>query len=461
MFYKPQQIERLWDTWMYYHDGVFYLYHLVTDCSPGEGICLATSTDGVHWKEHGIIFEKSEAAAWLGTGSIWPHAEQPGRFIMNFSEWLGPFNYGTQEGQQVIRLAISDDLIHWRRLGEEFDFGPDARWYRKDEGERSRWDCIYSFEEKGRRYGYWTANPREFHPGFGFGISDDGLHWQAKEPPKIEWIGTSAMSNMEAGAVERITGEYFMMAGTWDHHEGKFGVVTFTSQKPQGPFRPAQSNFFLLASPSKAAYFARFFPYKDEFLVNHHVMTRDDVRYFAPLKRAVRGKDGTLRLHFWPQNEVAKGKRIEIVRPTQNRRTIKLNEYSLELSSATSPMPWQDGLWMETTLGRGNEPIGFAISCENNQTLVMLLQPDNSVLFGLLDTNDQWHAEDSIQRDYDFGPSPHVRLFVRDTLFELYLEDVLIYCYHLPANPTAELQWLRSHGQTSAPQFKAWQLNIT
>jgi hypothetical protein len=460
MFYKPQQIERLWDTWMYHHDGVFYLYHLATDCSPGEGICLATSSDGVHWQERGVIFPKSDEAAWLGTGSVWPHPTQAGRFVMNFSEWLGPFTYGGSEGQQIIRFAVSDDLVHWTRLGEEFDFAPDARWYRKDEGERSRWDCIYSFAENGRRYGYWTANPKESHPGVGFGISDDGLRWQAHPPPSIEWIGTSRMSNMEAGAVERIGDEYFMMAGTWDHHEGKFGIVTFVAKQPAGPFRPAQSNFFLLASPSKAAYFSRFFPYQNELLVNHHVMTREDVRYFAPLKRAVRDRNGTLRLHFWPQNETAKGERIDVACEAKNIGSLEIENQVLQISAVTKDLPWQNGLWLETVLHRGNGTVGLGIACEDGQVLAMLLQPDNSVLFGLLSNQNKWQLEDTVQRDYDFGDAPYVRLLVRETLLELYLDDVLIHCYHLTAPPSGELQWLRSHRQTTFPQIEAWQLNL-
>lgn len=459
MFYKPQQTGRLWDTWMYSHNGVFYLYHLVTNCSPGEAIGLATSNDGVHWQERGVIFKKADEAAWLGTGSIWPHPTQLGRFVMNFSEWLGPFNYGGQEGQQVIRFAVSDDLIHWTRLGSNFDFAPDARWYRKDEGENSRWDCIYSFEEKGRRYGYWTAHPKAFHPGVGFGVSDDGLQWEALAPPRFEWIGTSVMDNMEAGAVERIGIEYWMLAGTWSHHEGKFGVVTFVASKPEGPFRPAQRNFFLLASPQKAAYFARFFPHENEMLVNHHVMTCDDARFFAPLKRAVRDENGTLRLHFWPQNEAAKGEPINVSVQSKTSRSVEINGHTLQLFAATAPLAWEDGLWFETIFARETGAVGLAIACENDRMLALLLQPDNSVLFGLLDANNRWQGEDCIQRDTDFGIAPRVRLLVHETLFELYLQDVLIHCYHLPAPPTGELQWLHSHNETR-PKVGAWHMKL-
>src|SRR5436190_8172097 len=106
----------MWDTWLYYHDGTYYLYYLVTEHSPGEGICLATSPDGVHWTEHGLIFPKADDSLWLGTGSVWKSStfDQDGKYIMNFSEWRGP-KMGV--GQQTIFFAESTDLVHWTRLG--------------------------------------------------------------------------------------------------------------------------------------------------------------------------------------------------------------------------------------------------------------------------------------------------------------------------------------------------------
>ena len=28
MFYRPTQVAKMWDTWLYYHEGVNYLYYL-------------------------------------------------------------------------------------------------------------------------------------------------------------------------------------------------------------------------------------------------------------------------------------------------------------------------------------------------------------------------------------------------------------------------------------------------
>ncbi|MCK4601285.1 MAG: hypothetical protein KAU28_02385 [Phycisphaerae bacterium] len=141
MFYKPQSKEtgHIWDTWLYFHEGVYYLYYLAAterevDDQPWDNISLSTSTDGVNWTEVRAVLTKRPAATWMGTGSTWksPNFQTDGKFFMNFSEWTGP--------RQTIFFAESTDLIHWTRLGDELEFVQDERWYTR----RGRWDCIWT-----------------------------------------------------------------------------------------------------------------------------------------------------------------------------------------------------------------------------------------------------------------------------------------------------------------------------
>src|SRR5207244_29945 len=94
LFYKPEKTGLIWDTWIYYHEGKFYLYY---NPSPSgrktlggwNCVALATSSDGVHWQEHGIIITAAEGVATLGSGAVWTaHDSSSGseKFIMNFSE---------------------------------------------------------------------------------------------------------------------------------------------------------------------------------------------------------------------------------------------------------------------------------------------------------------------------------------------------------------------------------------
>ncbi|KKN14736.1 hypothetical protein LCGC14_0993180, partial [marine sediment metagenome] len=93
--------------------------------------------------------------------------------FMNFSEFTGP--------RQTIFMAESDDLVHWTRLGDEYEFVQDDRWYKP----MWRWDCIWAIDRPGGGlYGYWTATPKEETGGrFGFGESLDGKTWTKVTPP--------------------------------------------------------------------------------------------------------------------------------------------------------------------------------------------------------------------------------------------------------------------------------------
>ena len=206
---------------MIYHEGVYYLYLLSNETlGYHDSLSVATSTDGVHYKDHGVIIRKDKYAQWLGSGQVWksPDFENDGKFIMNYSKWYGP---SRTTGQQTIFFAVSTDLIHWTELGLEYEFRPDTRWYDVLKGQNSRWDCIYHVDRAGGGYyGYWTANPLEF-TGFGFGQSLDGIHWESLAPPVIDWDGRKdqmieglgetvgeMFGDISPGAVEKIKGKY-------------------------------------------------------------------------------------------------------------------------------------------------------------------------------------------------------------------------------------------------------------
>ena len=291
----------MWDTWLYWRQGTYYLFNLFSPFDGGGfcGIAMATSVDGVHWNEHGAILEKADDVTWLGTGSVWkaPAIGADSRFILNFSEWRG--------NGQTIFFAESNDLLHWRRLDNEYEFRPDPRWYRTD----GRWDCIFTIDRPGGGYfGYWTANPLDF-TGFGFGESLDGVTWNALEPPRIDWGDVAPMPEMESGAVAKIGDRYYTMLGSYHASEAhSSGMFAFVAESPSGPFRPLGKNFEFLTSPLDRhySYFTRFFPFGDALLVNYHAILSDAEVYFAPLKQAVVDADGIMRLAWWPQNGVVK-----------------------------------------------------------------------------------------------------------------------------------------------------------
>jgi hypothetical protein len=449
MFFKPPSITKMWDTWMYLHDGTYYLYYLVTERSPGEGVWLSTSEDGVHWQELKMIMPIAKDAQWLGTGAVWP-SKVPGEentFVMNFSEWRGP---EMRKGQQTIFFAVSKDLVNWARLDKSYEFAPDPRWYRKDEDEKSRWDCIYPLEKEDGYYGYWTANPKDFHPGFGLGQTRNGTHWEALQPPVIEWGDTPALESLEFGAIAKVQDRYYAMLGCYQLG----GMFQFIADKPQGPFMPAQHNFNFLVSPKghRMSYFSRFFPTPDALLVNHHVITREDQRFFAPLKTSTLEK-GELQLGYWSGNDLAKGQRLNHIAKLEAESfgAVKLLDFTLP----------QNGSFIECTLNNpAKGSVCFYLEYADRLGTAIRIGDKGVVEFGTLNSASlAFDNEGTIDRGID-AKEYKVCLLVRGSLLELYLNDVFIQCFSMPAKATGKLGILFDDTTATMNDLSIYPMNV-
>ena len=422
LFYKARTSGNMWDTWLYAHTGVFYLFHLAKSAEHWYGIAMATSADGVNWHEHGLVLEKAPGVSWLGTGSVWPApAGTTGgkpRWILNFSEWRGT--------GQTIFFAESADLLHWHRLDDSHEFRPDDRWYNTGGGNTGRWDCIYTIPRPGGGfYGYWTANPLEFS-GFGFGESLDGVTWRALPPPRIEWGTTTPLPVIESGAVAEIGGRFYTMLGSYQEY-GPYasGMFAFVADAPAGPFRPIPTNFALLTSPKGRwhSYFTRFFEVGGERLVNHHAIAPDGEVWFAPLKKAVVDEAGVLRLKWWPGNAAikhawqARDERVANGPLTYTPAAGMLVEGTLSFPpDTTAAQPPQIAVgW-----GTGNEATRFLVEAGGTVT-IDTVTADGTV-----------QPLEGIDRTLHLAGSVPFRLLVMHGFVELYLDDHLIQLHALP-----------------------------
>jgi len=221
-FYTPGRTGKMWDTWTYYHDGKYYMYYLAGAAGHWDGHELATSEDGVHWTEQGVMIKPREGVTWMGTGHIWksPDFARTGRWVMNYSEWFGD--------KQDIMFATSTDLLNWTKVDEKYRFVQDVRWYKP----KGRWDCIDTIRrDDGSLYGYFTANPDgkkvAYKPcGFGFARSKDGITWEALPPVEGDISG-------EFGGIQKLGEKYYILIS-----EGRVAV----GDKPEGPFWGQKKN---------------------------------------------------------------------------------------------------------------------------------------------------------------------------------------------------------------------------
>jgi len=440
MFYAPLRRETgtMWDTWLYHHAGMYYLFYLARTGGSWDNISMATSPDGVHWQERGVILRKADGVTWMGTGSTWrsPNFEKDGKYQLNFSEWRGD--------RQTIFFAESADLLTWQRLGPEYEFQQDVRWYKP----KGRWDCICTIPRPGGGlFGYWTADP-EGRPGVGFGQSLDGVRWEALEPP----LFVDGAPHGEAGAVERIGDKYYLLLGSG-------GMKTLVADEPQGPFRPARKNFTLLhGGPT---YFARFFPTNpDGLLINHHAIAKNGRIHLSLLKRAVTDDQRTLRLGWWSGNERLKHESLpvrecvgRIGNPSYGRPP------DTPLVMLDGQLPTDDGVIVEGVLpvlaDGAAASAGLFVETSENSGTGILVWTGGVTEFGAMQADGTgFKADLRADREASFGPTARFRLALKGWLLEFYLDDILMECYSLPGRATGRLGLIG--GPNRPTDLRAW-----
>ncbi len=441
MFYKAQKPEtgKMWDVWLYYHAGTYYLYSLCkAGTAPGgsDNTSVATSTDGVHWTEVGPIVTSNPG---MGTGSTWANPIPGGGgkkpFQMNYSLCEGP--------RQTIFFAESDDLIHWTPCGKEKEFVQDERWYQRN----GRWDCIWTTPRPGGGlYGYWTASPTKNEvggPRFGFGESLDGLAWTALEPPRAEGIGEG-----EVGAVHKVGDKYVMLFGLFFEDRSMHALI---ADRPEGPFKVAAKNRVFLAGHT---YFARFFPAPSGLLVCHHSITRDWQVSAGLLKGTHFDAEGTMRLTWWPGNEALKHKPLAVPPLAQTGSGTKpIRMLSRKLNAPT-------GLVLEGSLRLPESlaaPRGLYIEHGQGVGTAIVFDHDGRAQFGPVNRDGSGFTVDRIvNREMAFASPARFRLLLEGPLLEMYLDDVLIECYSLPAPATGRIGLIPGNQRNSITQLKAW-----
>jgi hypothetical protein len=504
MLYTPSRVAGMWDTWCFYHQGVHYLFyiHRTTPEEIFDGISLAVSADGVHWEEKGEIIHKLKDAESIGSGSVW---KVGGRFVMNFSE--------TRRGVQAIFFAVSDDLMHWTRLGSEYCFCPDPRWYRVDR--TGRWDGIWAVSNSDGSYtGFFTAVPKTGALGvqesIGMAHSNDGVKWEAMAPPAFDWGNWGNLRTWEVGAVEKIGSRYWMLMGANESVLGcrvsaggsrkeEIGMFVYSSENMNGPFRAEPGCWRFLTGPCDRflmAYFARFYRVPDKVLVNHHsiepqlegkllVFARS---WMAPLKVAMLTENGCLVPGYWEGNESLKGNESHLVFEGASlwpeyalACNIRRGHDFLELTQpnaggvamAGKHFDIQRGIIIEglVTIYKMHKAwasAGIVVETEEKTKGTIILMNDS----GIIEIGDILAAlpEDPsitriiryVTRQFEIpaGTPIKFRVLLRHCFVELYINDICIQCYTMSEMPTGRIGWAVESGKVVFSSVKIWEMTV-
>jgi beta-fructofuranosidase len=184
-FYKP---ENAWaaDFIPFYQGGRFRLFYLhdwrnATEHGEGTPWYQISTDDFVRFTEHGEMLprgSRDEQDLYVFTGSV---IEADGRFHI-FYTGHNPHFRPQGKPEQAVMHAVSDDLLHWRKIPEHTFFAPADRYEPHD------WRDPYVFwnEEAGE---YWmllaarlTQGPSRRRGCIALCASRDLQAWEVREP---------------------------------------------------------------------------------------------------------------------------------------------------------------------------------------------------------------------------------------------------------------------------------------
>jgi len=434
-FFTPARAGEIWDTWMYYHNGKYYMYYLAGPGGHWDGHELAISDDGVHWKEYGVVVRPRAGVTWMGTGHIWkaPDFDKTHRWVMNYSEWFGD--------KQDIMFVTSTDLLNWTKVDEKHRFVQDARWYKA----KGRWDCIDAIQRPdGSLYGYFTADPDgakvKYRPcGFGFAESKDGIAWTALPPVEGDISG-------EFGGIQKIGQKYYILIS-----EGRVAV----GDKPEGPFNTQKKNPNVFGAGCDI-YFPRFFHTAPGGPLVNHFCTGGTV-FAAPLKDVEIDSEGILRLKWWKNNDKLKAK------PLETKLVAGGKEYASSLRMLDTKLDLSQTHVIEGTVGQvppqaagGGKP-GIYFDLGNGQGCCLRLARD-TVQFGDIKADgSNFKVLQTSRRDMDPGPVLKFRLVMKGDMMELYVNDYLMNLKRMNCN--GQIGLIVADNAAAFKNIKIWQSN--
>ncbi|GAG58499.1 unnamed protein product, partial [marine sediment metagenome] len=195
--------------------------------------------------------------------------------------------------------------------------------------------------------------------------------------------------------------------------------------------------------------------------------------------------EGTLRLGWWKGNEKIKGKRLKF--NTKEKSNVDSKIFMAEDNYNT-----EDGIILEGIMPlEGNDLYerdfidfltedgkniiekikpdilkkmkltGLFIEYENEKGIVFLFDGRGVMRFGSIDSNGLgFKCHGHVIREMAFSKSAVFRLLLKDSMVELYLEDVLIQSYNLTKSATGKIGIIPGNKKDILGSIKVWDFDV-
>lgn len=471
------------DNCVVWHDGSFYLFtmyrktqQLHDAIDDWRYVWLATSEDGVHWKDVGPVIKDTPFPVWAMR--VWRAGD---RFVMNHGSFTG-------NQQDVLRFWESPDLVNWTYLGPEYDV-------RRPDGQRLDHMDVIAEEADGKTvyYGYAAG---------GLLQSDDGVRFTwVKDFPMTDNLDVRVVS--EPGGCQRIGGTYYLLVGGFFPGSFGYAVATYLSEDPMGPFRPDYPAFRLNGHSGRTtvALWAAYCRYYEELLMTNYIHDPGGMFWWhAPLKTPVIDGRGHLRMSYWKGNDALKGTPVPVdaaqaaavnrdaleafacepdsvvmkAPPRPHLRWLTANKPNMALAMLPQAFDVEKGLVLEGNI-RVNRAInatvfpaaGLFLEEETGKGKTILFETWNQTEIGTLDmtgeprfdVEDQTGVGCATVAGIPCEKTCRFRMLFRQNIFELYLDDLYVQTY-AAGHATGRIGFVVQDGEVRFEQFQAWEMDL-
>lgn len=293
MIYKPQK-GQIKDGCMIYEKGTFFLFSMYhkENSDKFNNIWLATSQDGVHFKDYGCVVEDFPDLIWAMKVYRGEDA-----FYMNSG------SFSKDDKQAVLKFWKSTDLYNWEYCPELDVESPES------DKPQTRLDCMNVVKHNGHYYGYATGQ-------YAFLTSDDGTHWKTN-PTNINYAPfhtyNKALGGFEVADCIEFDGRFYMFCGGFGHlGMNGYGVYLYSSDSPNGPFKPCLPDYRINGTSKRwVNMWERCFEKDGEILAHNYTydgFTYEKGNVYLPPIKKIEKKNDSLCLTWWSGNDIMYGR---------------------------------------------------------------------------------------------------------------------------------------------------------
>ncbi|MCW8132504.1 MAG: GH32 C-terminal domain-containing protein [Planctomycetota bacterium] len=301
MLIQPAEGERLWDSWMFEHDGLMHLFYQAND---GAGrIGHAVSTDLLRWERRADLVPPF----WQYTGMV---VRDGARFVLGIGEVIRNIQTG--------RFFESTDLEHWKAIPGSKPLFPQGPHYRSEyDAVRGHvaWRDPYLFKDA--TDGCWHAvfcaqrpayGPDDTGAAFGHARTKDFVTWEFLPPLDAP---AGKFYHVEVPELVELDGTHYLLFSTGSCYGTRIhsprrretvGTYYLKAERREGPFTLPEDPLLIGAGHGRMdAYVGRIVTYKGERFLYHHIRTdpREFDGVWAVPKRLMREANGDLYAGFF------------------------------------------------------------------------------------------------------------------------------------------------------------------